>query len=75
MPRYGNTSCSGVSLDKIPHMNTSKLHAGRVNRPALTRRPSLASWRHVRPVCKLKQTYSVFRRLASSSSAPSRSGS
>eukprot|EP00966_Prymnesium_polylepis_P215380 4988097-Prymnesium_polylepis.1 len=36
MPRYGNTSRSDVSLDKTPQMNTTKLHAGRVNRPALT---------------------------------------
>eukprot|EP00966_Prymnesium_polylepis_P311059 7186558-Prymnesium_polylepis.1 len=32
MPRYGNTSRSDVSLYKTPHMNTTKLHAGRVNR-------------------------------------------
>jgi hypothetical protein len=36
MPRYGNTSRSGVSLDKTPHMNTTKLHAGRVNRQSCT---------------------------------------
>eukprot|EP00966_Prymnesium_polylepis_P058640 1358115-Prymnesium_polylepis.1 len=32
MPRHGNTSRSDVSLDKTPHRNTTKLHAGRVNR-------------------------------------------